>query len=74
MDPIIHVVNGRAIATCVDSAGQRGCKLRTILSGLLYLIEIKKVEDEVRTSNLKVRSCPFCNLYLDPKGMEMITA
>lgn len=71
MDPIIHVVQGRAIATCLRDASHGGCKQRTFLSGLLYLIEVKRVQDEVRTSTIGVRSCPRCNIYLDPKGIVL---
>lgn len=66
-EPIILEVDGRAIATCK-------CKQRTFITGLLYLIEIKRERDEVKSTNMAVRSCPRCNQYLDPKGMERVTA
>ncbi len=63
--PIYHIVSGRAVATCK-------CKQCTLLSGLLWLIEVKVEHGEIRTTNVAVRSCPRCNQFLDAKGMGMV--
>lgn len=63
-------VDGRVVATCKGIGdADKGCRCSTILSGLLYVLE---VWESGKSKTSAVRSCPRCNRYLQPKDMVAI--